>query len=67
MFQVEVKTFNGKVKIFKIIDISLAYDYFGSLIQAIDAESAVVLDGLTGEVLTEWKDGKITVIEGRMV
>ena len=61
MFIVTVKTHCGYEKEYKIIEPNYAYFYFKSFIQASDVEYVVITDGLTGEVLAEYENGKITL------
>ena len=61
MYIVEVRTHSGYKKEYKIIEQDYAYFYFSSFIQAIDVEYVVMTDGLTGEVLVEYDNGKIEI------
>ena len=64
MFDISYSTASGKTKIFHIADESLAYFYFSKLILALDMWEVTVCDGLNGEVLTQWQNGKFTVMNG---
>lgn len=61
MYIVEVRTHNDHKKEYKIIEQDLAYFYFSSFIQAVDVKYVVIIDGLTGEVLVEYDNGKIEI------
>lgn len=59
MFIVTVRTHCGYEKEYKIIEPNFAYFHFNNLIQAIDVESVIMTDGLTGEIIVEYNNGKI--------
>ena len=64
MFTISYNTVNGKTKTYHIADESLAYFYFSKLIQAIDMWEVTMIDGLNGEVITQWQNGKMRYING---
>jgi len=51
MFQISVKTYEGKEVIKRVIDKELAIFYFKAFTAAEDAKEVIMIDGLTGEVL----------------
>lgn len=62
MYNITVQTYTGYKKEYKIIEEEYACFYFNQLIQAIDVESVIMIDGLTGEVLMEYDHGKIEIL-----
>lgn len=62
MYNITVRTHTGYTKEYKIIEEDYAYFYFNQFIQAIDVESVIMIDGLTGEVLMEYDHGKIEIL-----
>lgn len=62
MYQVQYETNCGTKKSINVISETLALQYFAALIQAIDAHEVAVIDGLTGEVILLWIDGKFEII-----
>lgn len=59
MYRIEIKTHNGYEKVVKFIDKEYAMFCFNNFIEAIDAAYVVMTDGLTGELLIEFKNGKL--------
>lgn len=64
MFTISYNTVNGKTKTYHIADENLAYFYFSKLIQAIDMWEVTMIDGLNGEVITQWQNGKMRYMNG---
>jgi len=67
MFVITITTNCGYKKDFRVIEPDYMLFYFKSLIQAVDAHHVLVIDGLTGEVCWEWKDGKYLVANGAVL
>lgn len=64
MFNIEVTTHSGERKNYAVISAQLAGLYFSAMTQALDAASVIMIDGLTGEVLNAWENGKMTIFCG---
>ena len=64
MFTIEVKLFAGAKKKYSLADEQTALFYFKSFVQCIDVSSVIMIDGLTGEVLNEYRDKQFTILNG---
>lgn len=58
MFTINYSTVCGKEKSMSIIDEEYATTIFNLLIQAADVKEVVVINGLTGEVIIQWENGR---------
>ena len=67
MYQVSATTYNDKVVDIKVIDKSLALDYFNNFISCEDCADSTIINGLTGEVLFQWIKGKFIVLDGTIL
>ena len=64
MFTISYNTVNGKTKTYNIADENLAFFYFSKLILALDMWEVTMIDGLNGEVITQWQNGKMLYMNG---
>lgn len=67
MFNITYETNFGKKKTISVIDELYALQMFKSLMHAIDLHSVIIIDGFTGEVLYEFVDGELKIINGYML
>ena len=56
-----------KSKEIQVIDKEYMFIMFNQLLGAVDLHEVYILDGFTGEVLFEWRDGKFYIIDGIIV
>ena len=64
MFTICVKTFNGHKMEISYIEKKLALDAFNRLLNADDLASVDMINGLTGEVMFGYANGKFNVLDG---
>lgn len=60
MFIVNVETYSGYEKEYRLIEPDSARTYFNFCTQAIDAKYVTITDGLTGELFAEYFKGTTT-------
>lgn len=67
MFEIQVSThIKGKTE-YRVIDKDYMWLLFKQFIQCLDAHEVTVINGLTGEVLWQWVDGKFVVANGTVL
>ena len=55
MYEITIKLYNGKEKTYRVCDEELAWYYLSRFILACDVDSIVMTDGLTGEVIKDYR------------
>ena len=64
MFTIEYRTHSGLRKSISVIEEAYALQMFNHLLNAVDLAEIMIIDGLTGEVLFDWANGKFVIIKG---
>lgn len=64
MFTIYAKTFSGYKTEISFLEKKLALDTFNRMLSATDMASVDMIDGLTGEVLFGYANGKFNVLDG---
>lgn len=64
MFTIYAKTFNGYTTEISFLEKELALDAFNRMLSVTDMASIDMIDGLTGEVIFGYANGKFNVLDG---
>ena len=64
MYEINYTSTSGDDKTIRIINRDYAFSTFMRLADAVDLVSLVMIDGLTGELIHEFRDGDFTVMGG---
>lgn len=64
MFTINYNSHSGRKNSISVIDEEYALTMFNQLLNAVDLEEIAIIDGLTGEVLYMWENGKFTILKG---
>lgn len=67
MYTISVKTFSGKEVEKSVIEKDYAIFIFKAFMKAMDAEEVIMIDGLTGEVLYLYTNGKWEIFNGETI